>query len=1145
MKPPDRGAAKTPAAGAVVAASQFRAAMVAAGIPPPPRIEADGKRHRFPTNDQPDDLAGWYVLFAEGIPAGEFGDFRSDCRHRWRAELERDLTPAERNENARRMRAIATERELELEQRRTLARKRAREIWNNAQPAPPDHPYLRSKGVEPHGLRVDRHSLVVPIRDAKGELHSLQYIRQDGQKRFLTGGGKQGCFFLLGHDRAQIPDPVLCVAEGFATAASIFQATGWPTAVAFDAGNLEPVARALRDRYPSSRIVVCGDDDHQTKGNPGRTKSKAAARAVGGAVALPDFGPGREDSDTDFNDLHRARGLEAVLAAVREAKDLTEAPKRNDRLRVLAGEGGRSGDATNPVSATEMRTGIEALERLTATAKTDRKGLAARVAKVLWDPRLCKALGVVRANAPAQWQAGMLMLPVELRRRIEKAVPAQSSGQSQRTAPESPYREESQGIIWDKIGKNGELAEVQLSNFHARIVGDVTHDDGSETRQHFEVEGVLHGKVHRFEVPASRFNCMNWTTESMGAEAIIAPGLGTRDRLRHAVQTLSGRVPRRTVYTHSGWRQVGSTWLYLHGGGAIGANGVADGVEVCLPSPLGPMVLPPPPDGDALRVALRASLGLLDVAPDRITVPLLASVFRAVVEPADFTVFLAGPTGQGKSELAALAQQHFGAGFDARHLPGSFTSTGNSLEALAFFTKDALLVVDDFAPGGSIHDVTRSHREAERLLRAQGNRSGRARLNSDAVLRPVRAPRGLTLATGEDVPRGQSLRARLLVLELGPGDLDLPSLTPFQKLSADGVYAGALAGYVRDLAAHYEAARRKLRKRAIELRDAAFGRAGHARVPSLVGQLGAAFQMFLEFASQVGAIDADETDALWRRVSVALHEAATAQAAHLESADPIERFQSLLVSALSSGEAHVASAEGREPAKPELPETWGWRARETGSVAFRDEQWQPQGKRIGWLHGDYGLLLDPGASYKVAQSMAAGDALGISERMLHKRLHERGHLLSVDNRRGRLRVRKTVEGRRQILLHVSREYLRGPNATGPAQSSPPDHSMSCGVPQESSGSQLECDFAPDGPVQGRERPGETSGIPTSSDEVGRLGQFCAEERSTRSDESINAPCGGPVDEATPAAPPDEVTQERARTEHAGPEADPPGEWEEP
>src|SRR5262249_6141580 len=156
-----------------------------------------------------------------------------------------------------------------------------------------------------------------------------------------------------------------------------------------------------------------------------------------------------------------------------------------------------------------------------------------------------------------------------------------------------------------------------------------------------------------------------------------------------------------------------------------------------------------------------------------------------------------GPTGQGKTELAALAQQHYGAGLDARHLPGSWASTGNALEGLAFAAAHALLTVDDFAPTGSPADVQRFHREADRLLRAQGNRAGPQGMRPDGGLRPAKPPRGIILSTGEDVPRGQSLRARLLVMELAPGELDWARLTACQGDAAAGLYAQALAGYLR------------------------------------------------------------------------------------------------------------------------------------------------------------------------------------------------------------------------------------------------------------------------------------------------------------------------------------------------------------
>src|ERR1035437_988943 len=336
----------------------------------------------------------------------------------------------------------------------------------------------------------------------------------------------------------------------------------------------------------------------------------------------------------------------------------------------------------------------------------------------------------------------------------------------------SPYRETLAGLVWERPTVNGTVA-TPLTNFRARIVTQVVEDDGAEQRRLFEIEGVLGTRTAPFGLAASAFSVMNWPTEQLGANAVTYAGIGVRDHARVAIQLLSGEVPERTVYAHTGWREIDREWVYLHAGGAIGPLGsVRAGVETRLEGALARYVLPDPPTGVELRTAVRASLRLLEVAPDRVSVPLLAATYRATLGATDFSIHLAGPTGTFKTELAALVQQHFGAAMDSRNLPGSWSSTANLLEAVAFTAKDAVFVVADFAPTGSAGDVLRLHRDADRLLRAQGNSSGRGRMRADTTLRPPKPPRGLVLSTGEDVPRGQSLRARVLVLEVGPGDVN-------------------------------------------------------------------------------------------------------------------------------------------------------------------------------------------------------------------------------------------------------------------------------------------------------------------------------------------------------------------------------------
>lgn len=160
------------------------------------------------------------------------------------------------------------------------------------------------------------------------------------------------------------------------------------------------------------------------------------------------------------------------------------------------------------------------------------------------------------------------------------------------------------------------------------------------------------------------------------------------------------------------------------------------------------------------------------------------------------------------------------------------------------------MVVDDFAPGGSQQDVARLQREAARLIRAQGNRSGRQRMRPDGSLRPIKPPRGLILSTGEDIPIGESIRARMLIVEVRRGDVDTAILSDLQESAAAGTFARALAGFLQHAARDLEGFRSRFKEQRWRLRSAAG--AGHARTAWLVADLGAALRLFLQFAKDEG-----------------------------------------------------------------------------------------------------------------------------------------------------------------------------------------------------------------------------------------------------------------------------------------------------
>ncbi len=283
------------------AAEAFRQAIEQAGLTVPEAIVADGKLHRFASNGDRDDDAGWYLFFPDGVPAGAFGCWRSGLKQTWCGKSDRQMCDQERADYRRRLEAARQQREAEEQRRHAEAATRAQMIWDAAHPAGDAHPYLVAKQVRAHGLRVDADGrLVVPVF-IKKTLASLQFIPPAGQeKRFLFGGEKKGGSFVLG-ELTNVS--TMLIAEGFATAASLYEATSLPTVIAFDASNLQPVAEQIRQQYPEAQILVCGDHD---KNQVGQTAAREAAEAVGGVVVIPDL------EGLDWNDVRVQQGLDAV-----------------------------------------------------------------------------------------------------------------------------------------------------------------------------------------------------------------------------------------------------------------------------------------------------------------------------------------------------------------------------------------------------------------------------------------------------------------------------------------------------------------------------------------------------------------------------------------------------------------------------------------------------------------------------------------------------------------------------------------------------------------------------------------------------------------------------------------------------------------
>lgn len=274
---------------------QMREAMIAAGLEAPDHIVFDGKIHRFRTGTKGrggQDKSGFYVGFLDGVPAGHFGCWRLGLEHPFKADIGRQLTVAEEMANSRRMAEARRMRDEELARSREVAADTVSEIWVNAGAASADHPYLARKGVHPHGARVTGDGrLIVPLYDDAGELSSLQYISADGDKKYHPGGQTGARYWSVGVvDGAK----TVYLAEGFATAATIHEATGAPVFISYSASNLVPVAEIIRRQHDD--LVIVADNDES---GVGMRYAEQAAAKYGARVIMPPL-PG------DANDYAQA-----------------------------------------------------------------------------------------------------------------------------------------------------------------------------------------------------------------------------------------------------------------------------------------------------------------------------------------------------------------------------------------------------------------------------------------------------------------------------------------------------------------------------------------------------------------------------------------------------------------------------------------------------------------------------------------------------------------------------------------------------------------------------------------------------------------------------------------------------------------------
>lgn len=549
-----------------------------------------------------------------------------------------------------------------------------------------------------------------------------------------------------------------------------------------------------------------------------------------------------------------------------------------------------------------------------------------------------------------------------------------------------------------------------LCNFFAWIHCDIAKDDGAQKHRQYEMRGILlksRKVLPSLTISADQFETMKWLS-MWGPQPNLMPGRAVRDIVRHAIQSTAWAASRRTIFSHVGWIKLDDRWVYLHAGGAIGASDVT----VELDARLQGYTLSPTDDA---AQAMRASLRLLDVAPQRVTLVLWAATYLAPlceclrwanIEP-KFLLWLHGYTGARKTTLAKLFSCHFGDLLERP--PTNFNDTANSIEKRAFDAKDSLLLVDDYHPASSPRESKAMAQLAERLLRGYGDRVGRGRMRQDATLRPDYLPRGMAIVTAEDVLDTGSSVARLFPVELTPGDVDLGTLTEAQRDAQS--LSGAMSGYIAWLAQKMSSPDDgRLAAMFQERRQQAHESNLHGRLVEAAAWLHIGVSLGLEYAVSVGALTAERRESLLTTAWDVFSTTARLQGESIQQVRATTRFLEIVAELLASGSIYTTSVYLQGNAEP-------------SRVA---------GTRVGWSDKQHYYFLPDVLFNSVERFLSAENShFPVTRQTLFKQLAQEGLIVTeTGTEGGQARThtlrKKEIGGDRSRKLWVKRETLDEP-----------------------------------------------------------------------------------------------------------------------
>jgi len=569
-------------------------------------------------------------------------------------------------------------------------------------------------------------------------------------------------------------------------------------------------------------------------------------------------------------------------------------------------------------------------------------------------------------------------------------------------------------ICEERENFDGKIEEVALCNFAARIVHEEIEDDGYKETRTFTIEGedMVGRPFPTIHIRASDFDTMNWVTAQWGANAIImSQRRGSKEILAEAIKHLSavgadgGRIPSNRVYLHTGWRRIDQEWTYLFSTGGISRHGSVEGVSVELPDSLRHYRLELPESPQELREGITGLLNVLDVYPKQpgIGYALLSDVFRAPtneITPTRHTFWLAAKTGSLKSAVIHAMLQAYGA-WPPDEFPANWQGTANQIEHAAAMAKDIWFPIDDYKPGtGGPGASSELGKKAERLIHhGFANRQARGRMTADIKERPSYIPRGTAVTTAEEVPLGESLRARLVIGEVEREHVDLEALSRLQAAAYSGVFMKVMGAYVQWLAGGMGTLKVEVGKFRGKVEFS------HSRHADTLGSMHEGLRLFLKFCVDNKAMKKEKAAEMLKAGTGDLVRLVKQQKQYLRDSDETAMFLRLLREMLASG---IISLQPTTPLPANVSaRKLGWVHQSTDRNGTIAQVPKPNATGVGWYDpkADVVYLL-PKMTYESMQR-AGGKALAFTERTIAKRLMEKG-MLAAHGKDGEPTVKKRM-----------------------------------------------------------------------------------------------------------------------------------------